>query len=69
MMGSGDVRIKPLELKDDKAFWGEQTLDLGGKNLLLLGENGSGKTSLMRARGGTGREPQPGQIRAEHFCA
>lgn len=46
-------RIKKISLSDYRAFPSSQSceLDLGdtGKNLLLYGENGSGKTSLFRA--------------------
>jgi ABC-type uncharacterized transport system fused permease/ATPase subunit len=47
------MRISKIELSDFRAFPGPQdyTLDLGpsGSNLLLYGENGSGKSSLFRA--------------------
>lgn len=49
------MRIKTLEIRDFKAFWGTHTLSLTQensetcKNLLVLGENGSGKTSLVKA--------------------
>ena len=45
------VRITKIELKNFKAFRGPDVIDLGkkGQNLLLYGENGSGKTSLYEA--------------------
>ncbi|MGY2894328.1 hypothetical protein [Deinococcus sp. UYEF24] len=48
------MRIKALEIRDFKAFCGTHTIQLTDscKNLLVLGENGSGKTSLVRALDG-----------------
>ncbi|RKU15247.1 hypothetical protein C6500_21410 [Candidatus Poribacteria bacterium] len=45
------VRITKIEIKNFKAFRGPDVIDLGkkGQNLLLYGENGSGKTSLYEA--------------------
>ena len=45
------VKITKIEIKNFKAFRGEDVIDLGkkGQNLLLHGENGSGKTSLYEA--------------------
>ena len=46
------MRIAKIEIKDFRAFPGPgtYTFDLdGGKNLLIYGENGSGKSSLFRA--------------------
>ena len=45
------MKIKTLSLTDFRAFPGPApaTFELGGKNLLLYGENGSGKSSLGRA--------------------
>ena len=45
------MRITKIEIKNFKAFQGPDLIDLGeiGKNLLLYGENGSGKTSLYKA--------------------
>lgn len=45
------MRITKIQLKNFRAFYGEHTLDLGkkGKNLLVYGENGSGKSSLLKA--------------------
>lgn len=45
------MRIKTLEVCDFKGFCGEHTIkfDSAAKNLVLYGENGSGKTSLFQA--------------------
>jgi hypothetical protein len=46
------VRITQIEIKDFRGFPGPgtYTFDLdGGKNLLIYGENGSGKSSLFHA--------------------
>ena len=46
------MRITKIEIKNFKAFRGPDVIDLsekGGQNLLLYGENGSGKTSLYEA--------------------
>lgn len=44
------MRISKIELKDFRGFPAPEVFDLeGGKNLLLYGENGSGKSSLYRA--------------------
>jgi len=45
------MRITKIEIKNFKAFYGEYLIDLykAGKNLLVHGENGSGKTSLYLA--------------------
>ena len=45
------VRITKIEIKNFKAFRGPDEIDLSenGKNLLIYGENGSGKTSLYEA--------------------
>ena len=45
------VKITKIEIKNFKAFRGPDVIDLGkrGQNLLLHGENGSGKTSLYEA--------------------
>lgn len=45
------MRITKIEIKDFRAFRGAYTIDLhsSGKNLLLYGENGSGKSSLFQA--------------------
>ena len=41
--------IKEITLYNFKAFYGENTIKLDGKNLLLYGENGSGKSSIYWA--------------------
>jgi len=45
------VRITEIEIKNFKAFYGTYRIDLrkSGKNLLIYGENGSGKSSLYFA--------------------
>lgn len=45
------MRITKIELKNFRAFYGAYQVDLhkAGKNLLVYGENGSGKTSLYQA--------------------
>jgi energy-coupling factor transporter ATP-binding protein EcfA2 len=45
------VRITKIELKDFRAFKGHHVFDLhrAGHNLLVYGENGSGKSSLIQA--------------------
>lgn len=44
------MRISRITLKDFRGFPVEEVFDLaGGRNLLLYGENGSGKSSLYRA--------------------
>ena len=45
------MRITKIEIKNFKAFYGAYQIDLhkAGKNLLVYGENGSGKTSLYQA--------------------
>ncbi len=45
------MRITKIEIKNFKAFRGPDEIDLGedGKNLLIYGENGSGKTSFYEA--------------------
>lgn len=45
------MRIIKIEIKDFRAFRGAYTIDLHGQgqNLLLYGENGSGKSSLFQA--------------------
>lgn len=45
------VKITKIEIKNFKAFYGTYQIDLHrtGKNLLIYGENGSGKTSLYKA--------------------
>ena len=45
------MKLTKIEIKDFRAFPGPCTydFDLRGKNLLVYGENGSGKSSLFRA--------------------
>ena len=43
------MKIDKLTLKNFKFFYGEKTLDFEGKNVLLYGENGSGKSSIYWA--------------------
>ncbi|UBF29529.1 AAA family ATPase [Kovacikia minuta CCNUW1] len=40
-----------MSLKHFRAFYAEHEIDLGkkGRNLLIYGENGSGKSSLLKA--------------------
>ena len=45
------MRITKIEIKNFRAFYGSYQIDLhkAGQNLLVYGENGSGKTSLYQA--------------------
>ena len=43
------MKIKNIKLKNYRAFYGEYNIDVDGKNLLIYGENGSGKSSLYYA--------------------
>jgi len=43
------VRIKTIEINNYKAFYGKYKINVGGKNLFIYGENGSGKSSLYYA--------------------
>ena len=45
------MRITKIEIKNFRAFYGTYQIDLhrAGKNLLVYGENGSGKSSLYLA--------------------
>lgn len=40
-------KINSLKFKNFKAFYGEEPIQLDGKNLLVYGENGSGKSSIF----------------------
>lgn len=40
-------KINSIKFKNFKAFFGEETIQLDGKNLLVYGENGSGKSSIF----------------------
>ena len=44
-------RIKKIEVNHFKGLYGEHAIDLtnSGKNLMLYGENGSGKSSIAKA--------------------
>jgi len=55
------MKIKTLSLTDFRAFPdpAPATFDLGGKNLLVCGENGSGKSSLFYALRGFFSSGQP----------
>ena len=43
------MRIQSIEITDYKAFLGTHKFKVGGKNLFVYGENGSGKSSLYYA--------------------
>ncbi|KIA90493.1 AAA family ATPase [Kaistella jeonii] len=43
------ANINKIKLYNFKAFYGEETIELGGKHLLIYGENGSGKSSIYWA--------------------
>ncbi len=61
------MKIKTLSLTDFRAFPGPAptTFELGGKNLLVYGENGSGKSSLFHALQGFFHPVSSGDI-AKH---
>lgn len=40
-------KINSIKFKNFKAFYGEETIQLDGNNLLVYGENGSGKSSIF----------------------
>lgn len=40
-------KINSIKFKNFKAFYDEETIQLDGKNLLVYGENGSGKSSIF----------------------
>ena len=43
------MRIQTIEITNYKAFLGTYKIRVGGKNLFIYGENGSGKSSLYYA--------------------
>jgi len=43
------MRIQTIEITNYKAFWGTHKINVGGKNLFIYGENGSGKSSVYYA--------------------
>jgi DNA repair exonuclease SbcCD ATPase subunit len=43
------MKIQKIELMNYKAFLGKHTIKVGGKNVFIYGENGSGKSSLYYA--------------------
>ncbi|MCG7993200.1 MAG: ATP-binding protein [Candidatus Thiodiazotropha lotti] len=43
------MRIQAIEITNYKAFLGTHKINVGGKNLFIYGENGSGKSSLYYA--------------------
>lgn len=43
------VRIQAIEITNYKGFYGTHKISVGGKNLFIYGENGSGKSSLYYA--------------------
>lgn len=43
------MKIKTIEIKGYKAFYGPETFNVDGKNLFIYGENGSGKSSFYYA--------------------
>jgi predicted ATP-dependent endonuclease of OLD family len=43
------MKIQSIEINNYKAFHGKYTIKVGGKNLFIYGENGSGKSSLYYA--------------------
>jgi recombinational DNA repair ATPase RecF len=43
------MKIKKIEIKDYKAFYGKNEFNVDGKNLFIYGENGSGKSSFYYA--------------------
>ena len=58
------MKIKTLSLTDFRAFPGPHpaTFELDGKNLLVYGENGSGKSSLFHALDGFFSPDQPANL-------
>jgi len=43
------MKIDTVKINNYKAFYGENTIDIKGKNLIVYGENGSGKSSFYNA--------------------
>ena len=43
------MKIQTIEITNYKAFLGTHQFNVGGKNLFIYGENGSGKSSLYYA--------------------
>jgi len=43
------AKLDKIVLRNFKAFYGEETIEIGGKHLLMYGENGSGKSSIYWA--------------------
>ncbi len=43
------MRIQTIEITNYKAFLGTHKIEVGGKNVFIYGENGSGKSSLYYA--------------------
>lgn len=43
------MKIKTIDIKNYKAFYGSHQINIGGKNLFVYGENGSGKSSFYYA--------------------
>jgi len=43
------MKIKKIDIKDYKAFYGSHQINVDGKNLFVYGENGSGKSSFYYA--------------------
>ncbi|MBT1705870.1 AAA family ATPase [Chryseosolibacter indicus] len=43
------MKIKSIEVNNYKAFYGNHTIPVNGKNVFIYGENGSGKSSLYYA--------------------
>ena len=43
------MKIQTIEINNYKAFYGNHEINVGGKNVFIYGENGSGKSSLYYA--------------------
>ena len=43
------MKIETIKINNYKAFYGNHEIKLSGKNLLVYGENGSGKSSFYNA--------------------